>query len=150
LLGKAWFDPDRAELFEAIRSAYAELLPYQNHHDRKVAERAVQLQKELGRAESVLSDPKRLMSHHLEMVEQLRRSFEIAAEEADQYWDSAQVEAWLIERQGIHREAVTAVGRALASPGKAVLDVVPSGKWREDASRIAREPEAPPNTTALS
>jgi len=140
LLGKPWFDPDRAELFEAIRTAYAELLPYQNHQDRKVAERAVQLQKELGRAESVLSDPKRLMSHHQEMVGHLRRVFETASEEADQYWDSAQVERWLVEQQGVHGEAATSVGRALTSPGKTVLDVVPSGKWKEDASRIAREP----------
>jgi hypothetical protein len=63
LLDHPRFDPRHEKLLETVRSAYAELLPYQNHADVNVARRAMRLQMELARPEAVLSDPERLRAH---------------------------------------------------------------------------------------
>jgi WD40 repeat protein len=65
LLGWPRWNPDRAKLLQAIRAAYAELLPYQNHEDRQVAERAMRIQMELGRAAEVLSDPAKFRAYQV-------------------------------------------------------------------------------------
>ncbi|NQT15868.1 MAG: hypothetical protein HQ582_24140 [Planctomycetes bacterium] len=64
LLGRERFDPDRQGLLAAVRAAYAELHPFENHKDPKVARRAVELLGELGRAEDVFSDSEKLRAYH--------------------------------------------------------------------------------------
>ena len=105
LLGVRRFDPDCAKLLETVRQACRELRSYQNHRDPHVVDRAAQLQRELQRAEATLVDSGRLLSHHLEMIDCLRRLLETATDDAGQYWDRVQVETWLVERQRVHPKA---------------------------------------------
>ncbi len=121
LLGRPRFDPDREQLLAAVRAAYAELLIYQNHEDRDVAQRAVELLKELGRAEGVLHDPAKLRAHHEAILNRLCEAY--AREKGDQgEWSLGRLRSWLWREQSVHLEYLERVGVALLSPGDKTID----------------------------
>ena len=101
LLGRPTFDPDRPGLLAAVRAAYAQLLPYENHKDREISARAMGLLKELGRAEDLLSDAGKLRVHHAAILDDLRDICAAARAASPQPWDAARLRAWLEER-GVH------------------------------------------------
>jgi len=102
LLGHPCFDPRHQDLLETVRSAYAELLPYQNHADAAVARRAMQLQMELGRAEATLADPDKLRAHDAAVIGRLRESYAAACGGEPPPWDAARVRQWLQQRHCVH------------------------------------------------
>ena len=59
---------DRERLAEAVRHAYTQVLPYQEHSDAQVAERAIWLQRELGRVSDALSDPTKAIAQQLTLI----------------------------------------------------------------------------------
>ena len=121
LVGRPRFYPDRAQLRTAVRTAYAELLSYQNHEDPEVARRAVQLQKELGRAEDVLSDPAKLRAHHEAILKCLREAY---AREKGLHQDRSlgRLRSWLWREQSVHLEYLEKVAVALLSAGDKTID----------------------------
>ncbi len=121
LLGRLRFDPDCEQLRTVLRAAYAELLPYQNHEDPHVAQRAMQLQMELGRGEDVLSDPAKLRAHHEAILKRLREAY--AREKRDQEeWSLGRLRTWLWRKQSVHLERLEMVAAALLSPGDETID----------------------------
>ena len=113
LLGVPRFHPDRDQLLAAVRAAYAKLLPYQNHKEPKVAERATKLQMELGRAEDILSDSVKLREHQKQIVEGLRGEYVRAAREAGEDWSLDRLQSWLSRQHVVHPERVETVARAI-------------------------------------
>ena len=101
LLGRLRFDPDRQQLLAAVRSAYAELLPYQNHADPKIAQRAIELQRELGNAESILSNPDKLRALHKTIVNNVRKAY-AKAKGGGEDWSRQRLQLWLSQEQRVN------------------------------------------------
>jgi len=116
LLGRLRFDPDRQQLLAAVRSAYAELLPYQNHADPRIARRAIQLQRELGNAENILSNADKFRVHHQAILTGLREAYATAKSEGED-WGRHRLQSWLIQEQRVHATRAEAVARVLSAPG---------------------------------
>jgi len=123
LLGVPLFHPDRAQLLAAVRAAYAELLPYQNHKEPEVAARATKLQLELGRAEDILSDSAKLREHQKHIVAGLHDEYARAAREAGEDWSLGRLQSWLGRRHVVHPERVEAVARAIHLPQSETVEL---------------------------
>jgi len=123
LLGVPRLAPDRDQLLAAVKAAYRELLPYQNHRDPEVARRAMVLQMELGRAEDIVSDSGRLREHEEKVVEGLRGEYMRATREAGEVWPLERLRSWLEREQLVHPERVEAVARAVQVPQDETVDL---------------------------
>jgi len=121
LLGRPRFDPDHQQLLAVVRSAYAELLPYQNHRDAHVAERAIELQKELGHAEDILSSPAKLREHHEGILSRLREEYAKVRGEGED-WRRPRLKSWLRQEQSVHPEQSESLARMLSSPCEDTLE----------------------------
>ena len=75
LLGRSRFDPNYSEILEDIRAAVREVIALQNHQDRQVAKKAVQLQNDLGRAEGTFSSAEKLRKYDGELFERICEEF---------------------------------------------------------------------------
>lgn len=113
LLGRPRFDPDREALLAIVRTAYASLLPYQNHSERRLSRRAVELQRELGRAEGILSDPKKLRVHHDMILERLSSACDEARRIAAEPWSQQRLCEWL-RQQAVHPDRISWVASCLS------------------------------------
>lgn len=104
LLGRPRLDPDVDGLELAIHAATRELLPYQNHADAAKAQRAMRLMFELGRAEDLLADPRRLDEFNekltLELLVACRAHFN-----GQTQWREGAVSEWLESACGVHPSA---------------------------------------------
>ena len=134
LLGKLRLDPDVTGLSAAIRARYADLLPYQNHEDRRVARRAVELQRELGRAEDTLSDPHKLQAHHEAVLQRLRDAYARAKEQGGP-WTGDRLRSWLVE-QAVHPARIEAVAKLLSSVLDETQTVAPHETQSLDADAV--------------
>jgi len=121
LLGRLRFDPDRQQLLAAVRSAYAELLPYQNHADPRIARRAIQLQRELGNAENILSNADKLQAHHQAILTDLREAY-VKTKAGGEDWSRQRLQSWLNQEQRVHAIRVEPVARVLSASGGESLD----------------------------
>src|SRR5947209_19307191 len=75
LLGRPPLDPDRDAMLAALRAANRELLDYQGHSESSVADRALVLLEELGKARAVLEDPAKLTAHNERVLHGLREHY---------------------------------------------------------------------------
>lgn len=121
LLGRPRFDPDHRQLLAVVRSAYAELLPYQNHRDANVAERAIELQKELGHAEDILSSPPKLREHHEGILSRLREEY-ARVKGGGKDWGRPRLKSWLRKDQAVHPEQSGTLAQMLSSPCEDTLE----------------------------
>ena len=130
LLGRLRFDPRRGDLLAGVRAMYGELLPYQNHKNPQVVQRAVELQRLLGHAEDTLSDAGKLRAHHEAILESLRRAYARAGG-APGLCGNHLLE-WL-RLQSVHPERLQVVaGLLTAKPGEPFV-------------LVTREPRGPPS-----
>ena len=139
LLGRPRFDPDHQQLLAVVRSAYAELLPYQNHADANVAERAIELQRELGHAEDILSSPKRLREHHEGILGRLREEY-AKVKGGGEDWHRPRLQSWLRQEQSVHPEQSDSLARMLSSPWEETLEF--ACHETQVVEPVLREPEA--------
>jgi tetratricopeptide (TPR) repeat protein len=123
LLGRPRLDPDLYRLREAIRTAYAELLLYQNHNDAKTAQRVCELQRHLGAAEVTLSDAARLRVHHEAVLANLRDAYAKAKGASEADWDLPRLRTWLEHKQSVHPERVEALAQAILAPSGQALEI---------------------------
>ncbi len=135
LLGRPLFDPHRESLLAAVRAAYAELHPFENHPDGTTARRAMELLGQLGRAEVVLSDAEKLQSYHESILVELREAWNRAQSDPDDPASPVQLRSWL-ERRGVCAERLEWVARALPPPADA-----PPSPEVHDPKRPTRSPE---------
>ncbi len=142
LLGRRRFDPHREELLEGVRTAYADLLPYQNHADPQVAARAVKLQRELGRAEDILSDPQKIEAHHGKIVASFREAYGAICGDPSVPWSLDGVQEWLEAEGNVVPDQLPAVAEAVL---KAQGDTLVLGV----AETQAVEPVLSPSYAAL-
>jgi tetratricopeptide (TPR) repeat protein len=113
LLGRLRFDPDIHELRDAVRAAYAELLLYQNHSDPHIAQRVNELQRELGAAEAVLSDPVKLHECETDLLVILTAMFAEAKAASKEDWSLPRLRLWLNRQQRVHPERVETIAEAV-------------------------------------
>ena len=121
LLGRLRFDPDRQQLLAAVRSAYAELLPYQNHADPKIAQRAIELQRELGNAENILSNPEKLRAHHKTIVNNIHEAY-AKAKGGGEDWSQQRLQFWLSQDQRVHATRAEMIARFLLPAAEPPVD----------------------------
>jgi WD40 repeat protein len=123
LLGQPRFHPDRKQLLEAIRTAYAQLLLYQSHQDPKVVRRAIHLQRELGKAESILSDPAKLRVHQQQILDGLGAIFTERSGPQREKWNREELECWLVQEQKVHPARAADVRHALVVPAEETVQL---------------------------
>ena len=141
LLGHTLFDPNREELLQSLRSTNRELLDYQSHPEPAMANRAMALLTELGRARGILEDPAKLQTHNEELIETLRQEFTrdrgAAALKA-----GTELSAWLVQHNGLDpadAERVASVVRGAAEPPP------PSRLPKPDRSKFGAFAAPPPS-----
>jgi hypothetical protein len=140
LLGRPRFDPDVAELNAALRAVNREILPYQNHADPQVVQRATRLLWELGRIEALLQEPDQLRAAHQEIVDQLRRDFEQVNETDRKTWTDAQIGHWLLANCCVHPARVAAVAALLLSESTNVSALDAGSVATDKARPLMRTP----------
>ncbi|MCI0460527.1 MAG: hypothetical protein L0Z62_26535 [Gemmataceae bacterium] len=90
----------------AIQDANRELLYYQNHADPAVAQRAMRLLAEVGRASRTFEDPSRLQAYNGELAQRLRQEFAQQYGESPFGWDQQAVRRWLLREQEAHPDSM--------------------------------------------
>jgi tetratricopeptide (TPR) repeat protein len=101
LLGRPRFDPASEELLAAIRKANRQILPYQNHGGAEVRSRALQLLRDLGRAEDTFSNANRRAAYDGELARALIQEFN-----ANPAHDLRQLPRWLLHDKQVHRDGL--------------------------------------------
>lgn len=136
LLGLRCFDPRRELAVKSIRTYLRELIPFQNHSDKAIAEKAIHLCLELGRAEEVFSDRTRLASYEAELARTLRSQYykrgaaELSVKE---------LRAWLESEQHVYPDRVRALLQFFASPHLTDIQFEVAEASAADAAPTARK-----------
>jgi hypothetical protein len=130
LLGLARFHADSREIDRAIRTAMREIMLLQNHRDPKICERAILLQRELGRVEETFAKPAKRDAYNGQLVELLRQAY-LALVRTKREISIAELQEWLLCEQNVHSSQVAAIAAAICPP----LDATTGETARQDDGR---------------
>ena len=142
LLGVPRFDPASVEILVAVRTANRQLWPYQNHTDPAVRSRALNLLRDLGRAEDVFSDAGKLSNYQRELAQSL---FEEYREGPGRETGGMGFRGWLTEVKGVHPDGLPAViSQLMKLPAMLASAISDIAETEEVVTFASAETERPP------
>ena len=128
LLGKPRLDPSRAELLDAVRSAYRALHSIENHAAAARLPRARLLQKMIVEAEQIIEGDAQWRAYDESLALRLRMQYVTGAGRDPSTWRLENLRLWLARTQNVHPSRVDElVASFLASGAAAAEQTMASG-----------------------